>query len=102
MKDIRFVVVHRPGPAWETGKSMFEQACIAEHVEHYRQWLDAGKLALGGPHLDSTGGGMMIPAAGVSEEDVERFASEDPAVKSGTLLAEVRPWLIGMASTTIT
>ena len=40
---------------------------------------------------------MMVPVAGVPEDEVTRFASEDPAVKSGTLLVEVRPWLIGMS-----
>lgn len=97
MQDIRYVVFHRPGPAWQQGKSMFEQPGVREHVAHYRAWSEAGKLELGGPHLDSLGGGMMIPVAGISEEEVRRFASEDPAVKSGTLLAEVRPWLIGMS-----
>jgi uncharacterized protein YciI len=70
---------------------------VREHVQHYRQWLDAGKLELGGPHLDPAGGGMMVPAAGLSEEEVRRFAGEDPAIKSGMLVAEVRPWLIGMS-----
>ncbi|WP_458237628.1 YciI family protein [Pseudomonas sp. P5_A2_2] len=97
MQDIRYVVFHKPGPAWLPGKSMFEQPGVRDHVAHYRKWLDAGKLELGGPHLDTTGGGMMVPIAGVSEDEVTRFASEDPAVKSGTLLAEVRPWLIGMS-----
>jgi uncharacterized protein YciI len=76
---------------------MFEQPGVREHVAHYRQWLDAGKLELGGPHPDAAGGGMMVPVAGVSEDEVTRFASEDPAVASGTLVVEVRPWLIGMS-----
>jgi hypothetical protein len=76
---------------------MLEQPGIREHVAYYRKWLDAGKLELGGPHLDAIGGGMMIPVAGVSEEEVTRFAGEDSAVKSGTLIFVVRPWLIGMS-----
>lgn len=97
MKDIRYVVFHRPGPAWQQGSSMFEQPGVSEHVQHYRTWLVAGKLELGGPFLDPAGGGMMIPAAGVSEEELRLFAMDDPAVRSGTLIAEVRPWLIGMS-----
>jgi uncharacterized protein YciI len=95
-QDIRFVVFHRPGPAWLPGKSLFEQPVVREHVAHYRQWLDSGKLELGGPHMDAVGGGMMVPAAGITEAEVSRFASEDPAVRSGTLVADVRSWLIGM------
>ena len=96
MQDIRYVVFHRAGPNWLAGKTMFEQPGVRAHVAHYRQWLEAGQLAMGGPHLDSAGGGMMVPAAGVSEDQVARFAHEDPAVRDGTLVAEVRPWLIGM------
>jgi uncharacterized protein YciI len=95
-KDIRFVVFHRPGSKWDPGKSMFEQEGVREHVEHYRQFLTQGKLSFGGPYLDAAGGGMMIAAAGVPEDEVRRFAAADPAVKSGLLIAEVRPWLIGM------
>jgi hypothetical protein len=97
MKDIRYVIFHRPGPAWQPGKSMFEQPGVMQHVQHYRQWLVAGKLELGGPHLDAAGGGMMIPVAGILEDEVRRFAFDDPAVKDSTLLVEVRPWLIGMS-----
>jgi uncharacterized protein YciI len=97
MKDVRFVVLHSPGPKWLAGKTLFEQPGVREHIEHYRKLLEAGKLALGGPHVDDKAGGMMIPTAGVSEEETIRYAAEDPAVKSGLLKAEVRPWLIGMS-----
>jgi hypothetical protein len=70
MQDIRYVVFHRPGPGWLAGKAMFEEPGVREHVAHYRKWLEAGKLELGGPHPDSTGGGMMVPIAGVSEDEV--------------------------------
>lgn len=96
MKDIRYVVLHRPGPQWQAGKSMFEQSGLDAHVAHYRQWLEQGKLVLGGPHLDAGGGGMMVPEAGLAELEVSAFAQADPAVRSGLLVAEVRPWLIGM------
>lgn len=97
MQDVRFVVFHRPGPAWQAGKSMFEQPGVREHVAHYRVWLEAGKLQMGGPHLDAEGGGMMVPAAGVTEQEAREFSAADPAVRSGTLTAELRPWLIGMS-----
>jgi uncharacterized protein YciI len=97
MRDVRLVVMHTPGPSWLPGRSMFEQPGIKEHVAHYRKLLDAGKLTLGGPYLDDKGGGMMIPANGVSEAEIAKFAAEDPAVKSGLLVAEIRPWLIGMS-----
>lgn len=96
-RDVRFVVLHTPGPMWQAGKSMLEQPGIREHVAHYRKLLEAGKLVMGGPHLDGKGGGMMIPSAGVGEEEIRAFANDDPAVKAGVLLVEVRPWLVGMS-----
>lgn len=97
MRDVRFVVIHTPGPQWLHGRGVFEQPGLQEHVAHYRKLMDAGKLALGGPHLDDMGGGMMVPAEGVSQAEISQFAAEDPAVKSGLLVAVVRPWLIGMS-----
>ncbi|RVT83617.1 YciI family protein [Inhella crocodyli] len=95
-QDLRFVVVHAPGPGWDSTKSVFEQPGLQAHIEHYRQWQLQGKLELGGPFMDGATGGMMLPVAGVPEAEVRRFAAEDPAVKAGLLRAEVRPWLIGM------
>jgi len=95
-RDVRYAVFHRPGPNWQPGKSLFEQPGLQDHIAHYRQLLQAGKLALGGPHLDEQAGGMMIPSAGVSEDEIRAFAMADPAVKSGLLRVEIRPWLIGM------
>lgn len=98
MKDVRFVVFHTAGPRWIPGKTLFEQPGVMDHVTHYRQLLDAGKLALGGPHLDERGGGMMIPQPGVTEDELLAFAAADPAVRSGLLQFEVRPWLVGMSA----
>lgn len=66
-----------------------------DHVDYYRRLLDAGKLSLGGPFLDDSGG-MMISVPGASLEEMKNLAEADPAVKVGLLQAIVRPWLVGM------
>ncbi|MBT9500926.1 MAG: hypothetical protein IV092_06760 [Burkholderiaceae bacterium] len=96
MPDIRYVVVHRPGPRWQADVPLFEQEGLQAHVEHYRQLLAQGKLALGGPFLDAAAGGMMIPAAGLDEAEILEFAKADPAVVSGLLTFELRQWMVGM------
>ncbi|WP_158219807.1 YciI family protein [Ideonella sp. A 288] len=96
MKDIRFVIFHAPGPRWQAGKGMFDQEGLQGHLDHYRKLHADGKLALGGPHLDDQGGGMMIPEAGLTKEELTAFAEADPAVASGLLRVQVRPWLVGM------
>lgn len=95
-RDRRWVVLHTPGPAWVLGRSPFEQPGIDAHVEHYRQWQQQGKLSLGGPFLDAAAGGMMISVAGLDEAEVRAQAQSDPAVRSGLLKAEWRPWLVGL------
>jgi hypothetical protein len=98
-KDVRFVVPHAPGPLGQAGRTLREQPGVMAHVGHSRTLLDADKLALGGPHLDDRGGGRMIPAAGVTVEEITAFAADDPAVRYGLPRFEVRPWLIGISGT---
>jgi len=96
MGDVRYVVIHTPGPRWKVGRPIFEQEGVQQHVEHFRKLLVDGRLEMGGPFLDESAGGMMIPAAGVSESEIREFANADPTVASGLLRVEVRQWLIGM------
>ena len=96
MKPSHFVVVHMPGPRWKAGLALFEQDGLDLHVAHYRSLLAAGKLLIGGPFLDERSGGFMIAAPGVDEDELRVFAADDPAVRSGLLTFELRPWLAGM------
>jgi uncharacterized protein YciI len=96
-REPQLVVFHRPGPKWRKGTSLFDQDGVMDHVAHYRNMLEAGKLFAGGPFLDAEGGGMMIAAKGVDRAELEAFAARDPTVASGLLTFEIRPWLIGMA-----
>lgn len=93
-----FVVFHRPGPAWKPGLPFMQQDGVRAHVAHFRQWHANGQLLIGGPFLDEAQGGMMVTAPGVSRETVDAFAAADPAVASGLLTFEVRPWMVGMAT----
>jgi len=56
MKDIRNVVFHKPGPKWDHTKSFFDQEGLEGHIAHYRELLQKGKLAMGGPFLDDRSG----------------------------------------------
>lgn len=96
MREIRHVVIHSPGPQWQPGLPFFQQPGLAAHVEHYRQMLEAGTLALGGPFLSGSEGGMMVSEPGLDTEQLTAFVQADPTVQSGLLKAEVRQWMIGM------
>ncbi len=95
-KDLRFVVVHHPGPKWAADVPLFQQDGLQAHIEHYRTMFADGRLALGGPFFGPGAVGMMIPEAGVTREEMEAFAAADPAVHAGLLTFEVREWLVGM------
>ena len=97
--DVRFVVFHRPGPQWRAGVDFRQQAGVTEHVQHYRAWLEEGRLEMGGPFLAIDAGGMMVPGAGLGEEEIRQFAAADPAVQNGLLEFEVRPWFVAMTKT---
>lgn len=96
MQDIRHILIHSPGPNWKPGAPIFEQEGVQQHVEFFRALLKDGRIEMGGPFLDPTAGGMMIPTAGQTEAQIVAFANADPAVASGLLQVEVRPWLVGM------
>lgn len=94
--SIRYVVFHRPGPKWQAGVDFREQASVREHVGHSLKLHEQGKLELDGPFLVQDAGGMMVATKEVSQKELETFAATDPAVQSGLLLYEVRPWLTAM------
>jgi hypothetical protein len=44
--------------------------------------------------MPGTGGGMMLLKPGTNQDVAQKIASDDPAVKSKLLKAEVRQWLL--------
>jgi uncharacterized protein YciI len=98
-RPLRYVVFHQPGLKWKYGVDFREQDGINEHVQHYLKLHEQGKLQLGGPFLLADVGGMMITTKGIPQNEIEAFAAADPAVKSGLLIYEIRPWLTPMEYT---
>ena len=93
---IRYVVLHKPGPKWQYGVDYRQQDGVGEHVGHYLKLYEQGKLELGGPFLLPDIGGMMVTTKEISLKEIEVFAADDPAVKSGLLIYEIRPWMTAM------
>lgn len=89
--SLKHVVILRAGPQWQAGQPLRSQRFHVEHLAHWGKWLNKGLLLEGGHFMDHSGG-LMILAEGVTEEDAMEFASKDPAVKNGVLIAYVKPW----------
>jgi uncharacterized protein len=97
--SVRYVVFHKPGPRWQEDVDFREQGEVGDHAGHYLKSREQGKLELGSHFLWHDAGGMMIPTRDVSQEEMETFAAADPAVQSGLLIYEGRPWFAAMEHT---
>ena len=85
-----YVVTQAPGPAWKVGVDFRAQPL----GEHFRYWslLQSGPVVMGGPLLDGSGGMIIIDTP--SADTARQIAEADPAVKTGLLIATVRPWQV--------
>jgi uncharacterized protein YciI len=90
-----FVLSHVPGPAWDHAKGFADQPGIEHHVGYMKPIFEAGKIVLGGPFLDNSGGMMILDVATV--EEATAIAGADPTVKAGLLIVTVRPWMAAFA-----
>ncbi len=78
------IVHHSRGPRWDIEAGFRDQPGIRDHVRYY-ETLDAdGRILMGGPFLDDSGG-MMILRARDSLDTIRGIAMSDPAVEAGVL-----------------
>jgi uncharacterized protein YciI len=59
-------------------------------------FIESGKLVIGGPFLDDSGGMMVLRAESI--EEAEQIANADPSVQSGLLKVHVKEWFVPMAT----
>jgi len=90
-----FVLIQAPGPAWDHAKGFRDQPGLEQHVGYMQRYFDTGKIVLGGPFLDDSGGMMIFDLAAIDE--AHAIAEADPTVKSGLLTVTVKPWLAAFA-----
>ena len=69
-----------------------EQPGVREHVMYYAWLYEQGKPELGGPFLAPDTAEMMVTRRGLAQDEIDAFAAADPAVQSGLLRYEIRPW----------
>ncbi len=68
---------------------------MARHAEHWRSWIDSGRVVAFGPVLDSTGSWGLAVVEAEDEDELRAFAAKDPAVTTGTAHAEIGKMLTG-------
>lgn len=85
-----FLVLLRRGPHWDVPHN--HEDLMPLQLAFLRRQTEAGHVVLTGPVLDQTDdltGISILRAATLA--DAQALANEDPAVKAGRLVAEVRP-----------
>ena len=65
-----------------------------DHLAYLQSLMDAGKVVMGGPFLDETAGGMLVLEDSVTPDEAVQIADADPAVVSGLIRYEMRPWYV--------
>ncbi|AFJ34610.1 YciI family protein [Mycobacterium sp. MOTT36Y] len=89
-----FVIRHLPGPNFRPEVAPTEQDGVAEHFAYVRQLEESGAILLSGPLLAEGAGGLMVLSPRVDAAEASRIAENDPAIKSGLVVADVLPWMI--------
>lgn len=84
-----FVLFYRHGPAWEAGKSVYQQA-LQEHLAYMKSLVRSGDVVLGGPFADDCGGMVVVKADNL--EQARGIMAADPAVRASIMVAEAHPW----------
>ncbi len=85
-----FALLYRPGPHWVHGEPLDRQP-LAAHLAYMEELSWAGRIALAGPFLDAAAGLAVLRAA--DAEAAAAVLANDPAVRDGVLVGEVRTWL---------
>ena len=86
-----FVLTHSPGPLWDHAKGFRDQPGLEQHLGYMSGYADKGRIVMGGPFLDNSGGMMIFDVPTI--DDARAIAQADPTVKSGLLTVTVKPWL---------
>lgn len=94
-----FAIVYRAGPAWKPGVPMKEQG-LRDHFYYVKALHERGDIVYAGA-MGPDGGLMILHAA--DQAAAEAVAANDPAVKAGIFLADVRhytPRFVGTGAAT--
>lgn len=86
-----FVAFLKAGP--NTDQSLYEANKIQmEHMNHLNELAEAGKIIISGPMGDEGELRGIVIFNVPTQEEAEKLAAEDPAVKAGRLIMEIHPW----------
>ncbi len=80
------------GPNWTPQQTDETRKIQQDHLAHIQKMADSGKLVVAGPFTDDGEIRGIFVFQGVSAEEAQQLAANDPAVKAGRLRIELHPW----------
>jgi uncharacterized protein len=84
-----------PRPTFALDLTDAEREIMGRHAAHWQPLVDAGRMVVFGPVLDSSGSWGLGVVEAEDEEEIRAIAAADPAVTSGTARVEVGRMLAG-------
>ncbi len=84
-----FAALYERGPNWIEGRPLADQP-LSAHLDHLLALHKDGRLTMGGPYGDETGGLVILTVDDMAT--AERLIADDPAIIAGTLKASVKVW----------
>src|SRR5690349_2313390 len=84
-----------PRPTFALDMTDAEREIMGRHAAHWQPLIDAGRMVVFGPVLDSTGSWGLGVLEAEDEDEVRAFAARDPVVVTGTAEIEVGEMLAG-------
>jgi len=74
---------------------------MGRHAAHWHPYIDSGQMVIFGPVLDGTGSWGLGVVEADDEEELRKFAADDPVVTTGTGTIEMGKLLQGFVRPTV-
>src|SRR3954471_23454583 len=84
-----------PRPTFALDMTDEEREVMGRHAAYWQPVIDAGRMVVFGPVLDSTGSWGLGVVEADDEDAMHALAAGDPAVTSGTAQIEIGKMLAG-------
>jgi uncharacterized protein len=84
-----------PRPTFALDMSEEEREVMGRHAAYWQPLVEAGRMVVFGPVLDSTGSWGLGVVEADDEDEIRSFAAGDPVVTTGTATIEMGKMLAG-------
>jgi uncharacterized protein len=84
-----------PRPTFALDMTDEKREIMGRHAAHWQALIDSGQMVVFGPVIDGTGSWGLGVVEADDEDELRRFAADDPVVTTRTATIEVGKMLAG-------